>query len=170
MSRENTLDDPNDAGREVYFEFTVIGSTVRVGAIDAATGIEVIVIGPAGAAKADLQRLALGKLRGRLARAARSRWRILPCGPGLRCHAAVADTQDIEQNKLAHPNAWRAPTRCAIARSRFAAAVVVPGITERSRAGSEVTDTVISYRLMGCAAGGQRGGLDRPARPRRGAP
>jgi len=65
------MDDPNDAGGGVYFEFTAIGSTVRVGAIDAATGIEVIVIGPARAAKGDLQRLALGKLRGRLARAGR---------------------------------------------------------------------------------------------------
>jgi hypothetical protein len=51
---------------EVYFEFTPIGSSVKVVAIDAATGIEVSVMGPARAAQADLQRLALQKLRARL--------------------------------------------------------------------------------------------------------
>ena len=33
--------------RDVYFEFTVIGATVRVTAIDSATGTEVVVMGPA---------------------------------------------------------------------------------------------------------------------------
>ena len=61
-------DDDGGEGREVLFEFTVVGAAVRVAAIDAATGIEVTVIGPAGAAQADLRRLALGKLRARLAR------------------------------------------------------------------------------------------------------
>ena len=59
-------DDP----REVYFEFVSIGTSVKVVAIDAATGTEVSVIGPVGAAQADLQRLALGKLKARLAREA----------------------------------------------------------------------------------------------------
>jgi len=54
-------------GREVYFEFTAVAGSVKVSAIDSATGIEVIVIGPAGAARADLQRLALQKLKARLA-------------------------------------------------------------------------------------------------------
>ena len=54
--------------RDVYFEFTAIGSTVKVVAIDALTGTEVSVMGPAGAAQADLERLALGKLKARLAR------------------------------------------------------------------------------------------------------
>ena len=53
--------------RDVYFEFTAIGASVKVSAIDAATGIEVSVIGPASAARADLQRLALQKLKVRLA-------------------------------------------------------------------------------------------------------
>jgi hypothetical protein len=55
-------------GREVYFEFTAIGSTVKVTAIDSATGIEVTVMGPAAATKTDLQRLALQKLKARLTR------------------------------------------------------------------------------------------------------
>ena len=53
--------------REVYFEFTAIGRSVKVSVIDAATGLEVSVIGPANASQADLQRLALQKLRARLA-------------------------------------------------------------------------------------------------------
>jgi hypothetical protein len=53
---------------EVYFEFTAIGATVKVAAIDAASGIEVSVVGPANAAKADLERLALQKLKAQLAR------------------------------------------------------------------------------------------------------
>jgi hypothetical protein len=55
-------------GREVYFEFTVLGSAVRVSAIDSATGIEVVTMGPASASQADLQQLALSKLKALLAR------------------------------------------------------------------------------------------------------
>jgi hypothetical protein len=54
--------------REVYFEFTSLGSSVRVAAIDAATGVETVVVGPASASAADLERLALAKLKARLAR------------------------------------------------------------------------------------------------------
>jgi len=54
--------------RDVYFEFTTIGASVKVVAIDAATGTEVSVIGPANAAQSDLERLALSKLRARLER------------------------------------------------------------------------------------------------------
>jgi hypothetical protein len=62
--------DGTGGPREVLFEFTVVGSAVRVAALDGATGIEVTVFGPAGAARADMQRLALSKLRARLARTA----------------------------------------------------------------------------------------------------
>ena len=57
-----------EAPREVYFEFTAIGGSVKVAAIDAATGIEVSVIGPSSASQSDLERLALGKLKARLER------------------------------------------------------------------------------------------------------
>jgi hypothetical protein len=50
----------------VYFEFTPIGASVKVAAIDAATGMEVSVVGPARASRADLQQLALQKLKARL--------------------------------------------------------------------------------------------------------
>jgi hypothetical protein len=54
-------------GREVLFEFTAIGTVVKVAAIDAATGIEVSIMGPVHASRADLQKLALAKLKARLA-------------------------------------------------------------------------------------------------------
>jgi len=53
---------------EVYFEITIVGASAKVSAIDANTGIEVAAIGPANASRADLQRLALAKLKARLAR------------------------------------------------------------------------------------------------------
>jgi hypothetical protein len=58
----------DDKNRDVYFEFTVVGAAVRVSAIDSATGVEVVTMGPASASQADLQQLALGKLKARLAR------------------------------------------------------------------------------------------------------
>jgi Domain of unknown function (DUF6898) len=57
-----------DEPGEVYFEFVAIGTSVKVIAIDAATGTEISVIGPVSAARSDLQRLALGKLKARLKR------------------------------------------------------------------------------------------------------
>jgi hypothetical protein len=54
--------------REIYFEFTVVGAAVKVSAIDSVSGIEVSVMGPATAARADLEQLALAKLKARLAR------------------------------------------------------------------------------------------------------
>jgi hypothetical protein len=57
-----------DGQGEVYFEFTRVGASVKVAAIDGATGIEVTVVGPAAAAPSDLERLALAKLKARLAK------------------------------------------------------------------------------------------------------
>lgn len=54
-------------GREVYFEFVAVGNAVRVSAICSLTGVEVQVIGPLGAARRDLECLALRKLERRLA-------------------------------------------------------------------------------------------------------
>ncbi|HZY50216.1 MAG TPA: serine hydroxymethyltransferase [Devosia sp.] len=52
---------------DVYFEFTQIGAQMRVAAIDARTGIEVIVIAPVTASQIQMQNLALAKLKRRLA-------------------------------------------------------------------------------------------------------
>jgi len=54
--------------REVYFEHIAIGNSVKVTAIDSATAVEVSIVGPVGAARSDLERLALRKLKARLAR------------------------------------------------------------------------------------------------------
>jgi hypothetical protein len=63
--------DANGIPGDVYFEFTTIGSAVRVAAIDAQSGLEVTVVGPAAASRADLERLALRKLKAQLSRRAR---------------------------------------------------------------------------------------------------
>lgn len=58
---------PDTSRREVLFEFTAIGTVVKVAAIDAVTGLEVSIMGPVHASRADLQKLALAKLNARLA-------------------------------------------------------------------------------------------------------
>ena len=68
----SAADGSAQASRDVYFEFTAIGAVVKVVAIDAATGTEVSVMGPAGAAQADLEQLAIAKLKARLKRDAGS--------------------------------------------------------------------------------------------------
>jgi uncharacterized protein DUF6898 len=52
---------------EVYFEIVGIGRNLKVTAIDAATGVEVVVIVPATASHADLRQLALRKLMAKIA-------------------------------------------------------------------------------------------------------
>ena len=53
-------------GREVYFEFHQVGRNMRVCAVDAETGIEVVIMGPVSATQNDLQNIALRKLEARL--------------------------------------------------------------------------------------------------------
>jgi hypothetical protein len=67
MSIMTPPDASGDPG-EILFEFTAIGRSVKVVAIHAASGIEVSVMGPASAARSDLERLALQKLVARLGR------------------------------------------------------------------------------------------------------
>lgn len=57
-------------GQGIYFEFITLGAQVRVAAIDAASGVEVVVVGPATAARHDLETLARRKLQARLRNAA----------------------------------------------------------------------------------------------------
>ncbi|MHA1524638.1 MAG: DUF6898 family protein [Alphaproteobacteria bacterium] len=47
---------------EVYIEFHSVGNVVKVSAVDAATGTEVSIMGPANTARAILERNALRKL------------------------------------------------------------------------------------------------------------
>jgi hypothetical protein len=59
--------DKKPAGpSEVYFEFTQLGGQMRVAAIDAKTGTEVVVIAPLAATQIQMQNLALAKLRRRM--------------------------------------------------------------------------------------------------------
>jgi hypothetical protein len=48
--------------REALLEFVQVGEFVRVAAVDPESGVEVVVMGPASAARGDLERLALRKL------------------------------------------------------------------------------------------------------------
>ena len=57
----------------VYLEFQTVGHIVKVSAICPTTGTEVSTFGPVGAARADLETLALAKLRRRLDMAAAAR-------------------------------------------------------------------------------------------------
>ncbi|WP_349360465.1 DUF6898 family protein [Stappia sp.] len=54
------------ADGEIYFEFRPLGRQIKVTAIDAATGVEVVVMGPVQASQSDLQALAMRKLQRRL--------------------------------------------------------------------------------------------------------
>lgn len=54
------------AESEVYFEFVQVGQQMRVAAIHADTGIEVVVITPVTANKYQMQQVALAKLRKKL--------------------------------------------------------------------------------------------------------
>jgi hypothetical protein len=57
---------PSASPREVFFEFTQLGGQMRVAAIDAQSGIEVVVIAPLSATQPQMQTLALNKLKRRL--------------------------------------------------------------------------------------------------------
>jgi hypothetical protein len=48
--------------REVIFEMTRMGRIVRVTAVDAKTGAEAVIQGPATSSQKELQRVALAKL------------------------------------------------------------------------------------------------------------
>lgn len=51
------------AAGEIYFEFIPAGAFIKVIAIDAATGVEVSIVGARAADQAALERAALAKLR-----------------------------------------------------------------------------------------------------------
>ncbi|MDG1417463.1 MAG: hypothetical protein P8P99_06655 [Maricaulis sp.] len=55
---------------QTYLEITVIGNSVRVAAIDAATGEEVIFQAPRNTPRPDLEKLAIQKLSWKMAREA----------------------------------------------------------------------------------------------------
>lgn len=56
----------SSAKGEVFFELRKVGQQMRVAAIDAATGTEVIIIAPVTATQQQMKNLALAKLKRRL--------------------------------------------------------------------------------------------------------
>lgn len=58
--------------REVLYEVRRVGNAVKVSALDAASGTEISIVGPAGASMADLKRAALRRLEYVLAKSRES--------------------------------------------------------------------------------------------------
>lgn len=54
---------------EVYIEYRQVGQTIKVIAVDAATGTEVVIMGPVSASQNDLKRIAVRKLKAQLGKA-----------------------------------------------------------------------------------------------------
>ena len=54
---------------EIYIEYKQVGQTMKVTAIDAATGLEAVIMGPASAAQSQLQKVAVQKLKMQLKKA-----------------------------------------------------------------------------------------------------
>ena len=59
MARRERKSGPSG---EIYFEHIVIGRSVKVSAVHAATGTEVSITGPRSATQGELERVALQKL------------------------------------------------------------------------------------------------------------
>jgi hypothetical protein len=68
---------------EVIFEFVRLGSTLKVIAVETATGTEVSVVVPATISPSDAERLALQKLRRRLGEASSAAPRPPSSGDGI---------------------------------------------------------------------------------------
>ena len=62
---------PSGQPGEIILEFFPIGKMIRVVAVDAASGLEATIMGPANESRADLERVAVRKLRMMLARGGR---------------------------------------------------------------------------------------------------
>jgi hypothetical protein len=60
MTRGTKWGQPEDG--DIYIEFTVIGAFAKVTAIDAASGVEASITGPARANRSDLEKLAVRRL------------------------------------------------------------------------------------------------------------
>ncbi len=58
----NASSGGSDGAREVYFELYAVGESMKVSAVDSATGTEVSIVGPAKLPQAELERVALNKL------------------------------------------------------------------------------------------------------------
>ncbi|MGH1353229.1 MAG: DUF6898 family protein [Methyloligellaceae bacterium] len=66
MSKLDKTSQPTVKG-EVLIEFTPVGNSVKVVAIDVTTGVEITLIGSTSVSQNDLKRLAVRKLERRIA-------------------------------------------------------------------------------------------------------
>lgn len=55
-------DDSAGARKEFYVEYKQVGQAMKVTAVDAETGVEVVIMGPISAAQTHLQKIAIQKL------------------------------------------------------------------------------------------------------------
>lgn len=62
MTPGRKTDHKRDRPRDVIFEFSAVGNSVKVCAVDARSGLEVSIVGPVNAGEAALRRAALDKL------------------------------------------------------------------------------------------------------------
>ena len=76
---------------EVYIEYKQVGQTMKVTAVDAATGLEVVIMGPASAAHAHLQKVAVDKLQMQLKKA-----------------ESEAESDDVEDKEQGPSKGWTA--------------------------------------------------------------
>lgn len=89
-----------DAGRadavpgEVYIEFKQVGQAMKVTAVDAATGLEVVIMGPVSAAQSHLQKVVVDKLKMQLKKA--------------EAEAETDDVEDVEDTEQGPSKGWTA--------------------------------------------------------------
>ncbi len=62
-SNKETADRVSGPNGEIYIEYKQVGQTMKVIAVDAATGMEAVIMGPASTAQTMLQRVAVRKLQ-----------------------------------------------------------------------------------------------------------
>jgi len=79
---------------EVYIEFKQVGQAMKVTAVDAATGLEVVIMGPASAAQSHLQKVAVDKLKMQLKKSG--------AGP------ETDDLEDVEDTEPGPSKGWTA--------------------------------------------------------------
>jgi hypothetical protein len=60
--RGSTSGGPRKAGSGILLEMVAVGSSLKVTAVDEATGLEVSFVAPANTSRADIDRLAKAKL------------------------------------------------------------------------------------------------------------
>ena len=87
-------DQAAGARGEVYIEYKQIGQAIKVTAVDAATGLEVVIMGPASAAQTHLQKVAVDKLQMQLKKA--------------EAEAEPDDVEDKENKDQSPPKGWTA--------------------------------------------------------------